>query len=354
MKKKLSMLSLLGGIAILIVGAVILSSCEGPEGPMGPQGSDGTDGTDGVDGVDGTDGTDGVAGNAVCLECHTLDVKATMLAEWETSTHATGGHERYGSMNACAKCHAHEGFVETVWTGQDTTATGIALPQKIQCKTCHDFHPSLDFENEPNSAIRTVKEVTLMMGGTVGFTNIESNLCMNCHQARSAGPDDTDGDAQTELGRRFGPHYGPQANFINGLLGYEFGVSLGTSGVHESGASCVACHMVEAAADTTGGHTWYPGLESCTTCHTDATDYDINGALTEIEGLLADLKAAMDAAGMLDVDGEIIEEVFYGADSVGAAWNYVLVLDDQSNGIHNPAYAKVLLNNSIDYLTGAK
>ncbi len=38
MKKKLSMLSLLGAIAILIGGALILSSCEGPAGADGANG----------------------------------------------------------------------------------------------------------------------------------------------------------------------------------------------------------------------------------------------------------------------------------------------------------------------------
>ncbi len=86
MKKKLSMLSLLGGIAILIVGAVILSSCEGP---VGPAGTNGTDGVDGVDGVDGTDGTNGVAGNAVCLECHTTAVKEAITTQYLATLHAT-------------------------------------------------------------------------------------------------------------------------------------------------------------------------------------------------------------------------------------------------------------------------
>jgi len=359
MKKKLSILSLLGSLAILIVGAMILSSCEGPMGPAGADGSDGSDGAngingvdgqDGADGADGTDGTDGVAGNAVCMECHVVAVKEARMAEWETSTHATGNHARYGSRNGCAKCHAHEGFVETVWTGQDTTAAGFALPQQIRCETCHDFHSSLDFENEANSAIRTIEAVALMTGGDVEFSNAESNLCMNCHQSRHAAPDDSDGDLSTEVWGHFGPHHGPQANFINGLVGYEFGVSLGTSGTHETGASCVSCHMVSTDDAATGNHNFVPAIEACTGCHSGATDFDINGAVTEIAGLLTDLHDALDAAGMLDVDGDVIEDVFYGADSVGAAWNYVLVLEDQSGGIHNPAYAKALLTNSINAL----
>ena len=33
-----------------------------------------------------------------------------------------------------------------------------------------------------------------------------------------------------------------------------------------------------------------------------------------------------------------------------AAWNYLFVLEDQSNGVHNPEYAKALIGNSIEAL----
>ena len=347
MKKNISIISLLSVFAILIAGAVIMISCEGPTGPAGPAGQDGQDGTDGINGVDGTDGTDGVAGNAVCMECHNLTVKAAVSAEYETSMHAAGGAVGRSTRNGCAACHSHEGFVETQWTGEDTTAVGIPIPQRIQCKTCHSFHNSLDFENEPNAAIRATEAVTLIAGGEeVAFFNDESNLCMNCHQSRTSPADDTDGSAITEVGGHYGPHHGPQANFINGLGGYEFGAALSTSGPHETMASCVFCHMLPGTEG--GGHTWVPTIESCNACHPDATDFDVGGAVTEIEGLLADLAAALTTAGMLDAEGEAIEDVFYQADSVGALWNYILLLEDKSVGVHNPDYAVALLNNSLN------
>lgn len=343
MKNKISTITLLGGFALLIAGGIFFNSCEGPAGPPG------IDGQDGIDGIDGSDGTEGVAGNAVCLTCHNVAMKSAITAEYKLSVHAGASSVGYaGGRNDCAKCHSHEGFVETVWTGLDTTAAKIPLPQAIQCKTCHEFHISLDFENEPNHAIRQMNPVTLLAGGeVVEFTNVESNLCMNCHQARKGPADDADGSAIVEVTSHYGPHHGPQANFLNGLSGYEFGVVLSTKGVHESGASCVACHMTPGGAET-GGHTWHPDVDACTTCHADATDFDVNGVVTEIEGLLADLQAALFTAGMVDVDGHAIEKVSYQADSVGALWNYLLIEEDKSGGVHNPAYAKALLTNSIN------
>lgn len=355
MKKKLSMLSLLGGFAILIGGAVILSSCEGPEGPMGPAG---TNGTDGVDGVDGTDGTDGVAGNAVCLECHTLEVKDAVNDLWAASLHGTSQQFYPGSpttvvyaggRNDCAKCHSAEGFIETVWTGLDTTATGFALPQVVNCDACHDFHSSLDFENEANSAIRQTMAVTLIANGEiVEFDNEESNLCMACHQSRTDPADDADGTAIVEVEEHYGPHHGPQANLINGYGGYEFGGAV-TPSVGGGPHDCLSCHMGEVVGDTIGGHTWVASVEGCTECHTD-----VETTMDEVHSLLADLEAALITAEMLDADGHAIEEVSYQADSVGALWNYLLIEEDASTGIHNSEYAIDLLTESIAVITATK
>jgi len=356
MRKKLSMLSLLGGFAILVAGALILSSCEGPVGPMGPAGADGTDG---IDGVDGTDGTDGVAGNAVCLECHTLEVKDAVTDLWAASLHGTSQTfypgspttvQYAGGRNDCAKCHSAEGFIETVWTGQDTTATGFSLPTSVRCKACHDFHNSLDFENEPNSAVRSTMAVTLMTGdGSVEFDNDESNLCMACHQSRKNPADDSTPTAIVEVTGHYGPHHGPQANLINGLGGYEFGTvtSVTSYGPHD----CISCHMSEVVGDTIGGHTWVANLEGCAECH----DTGVETKMTEIHGLLGDLQTALFDAGMVDESGHAIESgdgvvVEYESDSVGALWNYLLIEEDMSEGIHNYDYAKALLEASITAL----
>ena len=62
MKKKISIVTLLGAFAILIAGAFIMSSCEGPAGPAGAAGADGADGEDGIDGIDAS---------TTCIQCQT-------------------------------------------------------------------------------------------------------------------------------------------------------------------------------------------------------------------------------------------------------------------------------------------
>src|SRR6056297_1532518 len=125
-------------------------SCEGPEGPAGPAGEDGID------------------GDEVCLDCHNEEKRDSVHVQYATSTHFTGANVGYaGGRNDCAKCHSHEGFVETQHTGLDTTAANIAIPTAISCETCHDQHYTMDFENEgPDYALRTKDAVTLLMDGT--------------------------------------------------------------------------------------------------------------------------------------------------------------------------------------------
>jgi len=344
MKKNISIVSLLCGFAILVAGALIMSSCEGPAGPAG---ADGADGQDGVAGTNGTDGTNGVDGNAVCMECHNVGVKTAIYDQWKETSHGIGNYVGYaGGRSGCAKCHSHEGFTETQWTGEDTTAANIPLPQEIRCKTCHGFHMSLDFENEPNSAIAAMADVALMAEGgevTVGFANKESNLCMNCHQSRRNPSDDADGDAPVNVSStHYGAHHGPQANLLNGYGGYEYRQDMSTKGTHATGADCVSCHMVEGDG-TYGGHTWTPGEASCSSCHANGVPD------SDVEAKLATLHEALVAAEMLDAEGGILTG-YRSADSVGALWNYLLVEEDRSMGVHNPAYADALLDASIDAL----
>ncbi|HAW52127.1 MAG TPA: hypothetical protein DCX54_07350 [Flavobacteriales bacterium] len=334
-------------IAISLGAFALISSCKGPEGPAGPAGPAG------ADGADGTDGTPGVAGNAVCMECHNATKNAAITAQWAASTHGLGevAHSRGGSKS-CAMCHSDQGFRETQYTGQDTMIDNSGLPQAIQCGTCHDFHQSLDFENEPNYALRTMGPVDLLMyrAADPGADPVtldlgdESNLCANCHQPRRVGPDLT-ADSAYVSSSHYGPHHGPQATSLAGLGASEVGTGYpapGTGSTHVTSSTCVTCHMHD------GEHTWEPSLTSCNTeaCH--------NGALTSVTDntrqlafatSMATLEAKLTTAGLL-LDGHPNPGT-YPADQVGALYNYEWLVDDRSNGVHNFPYLERMLANSI-------
>ena len=335
----------------LICLAVLGMSCEGPMGPAG---------ADGKDGLNGSDGTDGVAGNAVCLTCHNLANKTAVTAEYDLSAHGTSHQlwpfgptvvEYAGGQVACARCHSHEGFVQTVHTGLDTVAAAIPLPQNIQCKTCHDFHATLDFEGDGiDYAIRTAEAVTLLMDDTktIDFEG-NSNLCAKCHQPMTASPVDDGAGDYTFTSTHYGPHHGPQSTFLEGIGLYEVAGSEdypASQTTHRTSASCTSCHMHASTTTGEGNHTWNVPLESCTTCHSGATDFDINGKQTEIRSLMTELELKLTIAGLL-ADGHPNPGT-YPVDEVGALYNYEGVLDDRSSGVHNYPYTKALLQNSIE------
>lgn len=345
--KKARLFFQLVGIGIFTISLVIVGCTK--DGPMGPAGADGKDGVDGIDGQDGT---------TSCLACHNTTVETTVNAQYESSTH--GGSQNFypgsplvseyaGARNDCAKCHSHEGFLETQKTGRDTTAANIPIPTNITCNTCHESHASFDFETDGQDyALRTAIPVALLIdkNSTVDFGNT-SNLCANCHQPRT-GPTVPDGDGNFEITSfRYGPHHSPQATMVAGIAGYETLTgeypTAGTS-THATAGSCILCHMVE--KDNVSSHDWVPTIESCTECHTSLTTFDYNGFQTKIQGMLDELKADLTNAGLLDAEGTTIVGT-YPAEHAGALYNYKTILEDQSLGVHNPRYTEALLEASL-------
>jgi hypothetical protein len=168
-----------------------------------------------------------------------------------------------------------------------------------------------------------------------------SNLCLNCHQPRVAPPDAE--VAMTYVYSHFGPHHGPQSTILEGIGGYEIAgtVAYPTSqSAHRTSASCVSCHMHE------GEHKFEPKVAACTDCHPGAADFDVNGKQTEIAGLMTTLQGKLETAGLLDEGHEVVGT--YDTDEAGALYNYFLVFDDRSDGVHNYDYIKALLQNSIE------
>ena len=138
-----------------------------------------------------------------------------------------------------------------------------------------------------------------------------------------------------------GPHHGPQANTLSGLGGY--GES--STGAH-SESGCVNCHMGD-ATETAGGHTFAANLANCTTCHTSGDMDSFMGEYQDgISVRLLAIAEALVVANALSVDEEegyhpnkglVTDDIFK------AFWNYMMVDEDHSHGIHNPEYFNTLL-----------
>jgi hypothetical protein len=113
--------------------------------------------------------------------------------------------------------------------------------------------------------------------------------------------------------------------------------------------TCVACHLVE------GNHTFAPDVASCQECHSGIEDFDVNGLQTEVSEKLAEIAELLVAKGMWDEEEDHPVVGFYPAAEAQAMWNYILIShEDESLGVHNPAYTRALLDASLEALGGGQ
>ncbi len=335
MSKKINLFAIL----VLSLMVMFTVSCEGPAG------EDGLAGTDGAAGADGADGADGVDGNVTCLVCHSEANMIDNQIEMSRSQHGIGEFINYADYygGGCARCHSGNGFVEFVTTGE--VADNVKVPEAWQCGTCHGLHTTFE---EADYALRLTDASAAIFDATVSLDVDEnSNLCVSCHQARSGPAKFWDGSADSvEVGGHDGPHHGPQSNVLLGNLGAS---STGVPFAAHVGAGCVGCHMTEGTGDDTnvaGGHTFKPLVEACTSCHTSATDFDLFGGQTSVTTKMATLSGYLLTAGIIDSTGHLHDGT-YSAEVFQAWWNYVVIHEDRSLGVHNPTYVDALLDEAI-------
>ena len=303
------------------------------------------------------------AGN--CAYCHDDGSHHIFPSQWKISRHAN--LNRQYTRTSCGKCHNGKGFIEWVEAGKpNSLAEEVDANYNITCASCHDPHDATN----PNQ-LRTV-DVTLPNGDVITEGG-KGKLCMNCHNSRRVLPDRinedlADGDAPE-------PHHGPQAEVLSTLNVETFGEKLPTSPHMQASLpggeanACVNCHMSdEGDLATAGMHTFSmvdsqgeDNVAACSPCHAPFgdefgdklfylngnADHDGDGTAEglqhEVEGLLDTLYSVLpkDESNDIAVDSTTSYEV--GA----AIYNYYLVEEDRSMGIHNPAFIVSLLQLSI-------
>lgn len=308
-------------------------------------------GEDGQDGADGVDGQDGATGTTECAACHNISTAETVHSSYLFSGHAAGGAVDYaGNRNGCAQCHSSEGYIEYALMG--ATNAPYESPTPINCKTCHGQHKTFDFENDGyDFALRMPGPVTLITDDsyTINYEN-GSNNCAFCHQPRRTPPEDNGLGLFTITSSHWGPHHGPQSTMLEGIQGAEIDGSVdypeAVSAAHRTGSSCVECHMAEPDGEGIDGyHTMIQTDTNCGTCHSNGIPDEVTGLEA---GMLA-LGAKLEEIGIVH-DGHPVTGT-YKIEEAEAAWNYLLVMEDASKGIHNPKYAKALVANSNEVLS---
>jgi hypothetical protein len=214
--------------------------------------------------------------------------------------------------------------------------------------------------------------------------------CMYCHNARRSPPPTY--VSAGSAGRRL-PHESTATDVLLGIRA-STNVEVIVSGVtnsiatvqlvnspHSGVAKCVDCHMYP-GSNTVGDHTFSitdrvtgaPNLNACNKCHNGvdtvtsldhvtegAGDYDgdgvIEGVQSEVDGVLSNLVAKMNATGFLKDSEGSWDSNTYSTDPLvravqrNAAWNEWLIERELSRGVHNTAFTIRLLQWSYTVLS---
>jgi hypothetical protein len=304
---------------------------------------------------------------SLCWPCH-----ETQLTEWVTSGHSSRGgtiedfnNEHYINNASCAPCHYSEGFI----AANDPAFATYNFPvQKsfIGCPTCHDPHVGEDAGgNEEQLRNLNPVEVQYHPGyepGDEGVPTMEGygpgQICAQCHHARY---DNDQVQSQIENGTaHFGPHHGPQMDMFIGSGCYEIaGFTYNRDHSHQTAVTeaCVKCHMVRMAEiegedQQHAFHSFDPDPGNCEPCHSGLPDFNYHGVQTEIQGKMDQLAVLL---GFTDADDF---EANFDSQAAGvqvwqreAGYTLMFLWEDRSLGVHNPTYARSLLNNAIEYAT---
>lgn len=331
------------------------------------------------------DGSDGYG----CGLCHEGS-RHGAFEEWNKSWHAQFeateddagttivNHKLTGA--SCAKCHNGKEFVRVQIDGgdpEDVTPTLAEIPElRISCATCHDVHNAA---NEKQLRVGDTDMIPIPWSDTDNVPTMVNggwgNICIHCHDGRR---DRGDYDGQVTNGSgHFGPHGNPQGAMFFGLMGADLGgpTTYDSDHPHKSWNkdTCVTCHMyrrpyISSSEPALFGHEFNARIERCVTCHTNYTvdqatefwawveDFQTN----EIHARMAAFVAAWPAAWKDVSDPEnpsltSVESAVGAGDGPAkddptgnayreALWNYELVLNDATHGVHNPTFSKDLLD----------
>jgi hypothetical protein len=286
------------------------------------------------------------------MDCHNdTNVITGKQIQWAESGHGTGEAYVRGTSRSCAGCHSGNGFRQMIEAGLNpgSVAEGDPNPTRQDCRACHMIHAG-DTYDSSDWALQSVAPVAFYADAGGTFDGGNGNLCVNCHQPRRVIPAAVDG-VISGISSHWGPHHGPQSSMLMGRVGA--GSTVGNPSGHYNliDDTCVACHMGEGA-----DHTFEPDVDRCQACHPGAEDFDINNRQTDVAALADQLGQLLVDAGLIDQNNEDGHPIVSSApeDQAIALWNWLYVAhEDKSMGVHNPAYAKALLEDSIALMEAA-
>jgi trimeric autotransporter adhesin len=321
-----------------------------------------------------------ITSNARCADCHDNTVSnAIVRSQWALSGHAatTAAPWRsldFKTMSGCVQCHTTTGFI-AYSTGRMTAAWGSAEDKTKEVLTCVGCHSDISA-----GTIRTVQPVQPFADDS--FVNSDfgpSNICLGCHSGRNNGASIKVQIGQVDFSNTpfIPPHNYAAGAVLQGKGGYHFpGESyasyssnyhrlIGMSNLKGTGNSgaCISCHMsgsekhlFQAVATDSSGNVTTISTTVCANCHGAFFNKALKEEQLGYRNALSVLKAMLENRGFIYRSGyPYFSGVNWGhgeagPNVMGAAFNYRLLLSEQGAYVHNSAYAKKLLRDSIDLL----
>ncbi|WP_337844571.1 hypothetical protein [Thermus sp.] len=314
----------------------------------------------------------------------------------------------------CARCHSEQGFLawlEQLKKGNPGNLVGpdgkpatveylksLGLTQEqvrpITCKACHD----------EDGDLRLANDTPLLPSGFKATAVGNAALCITCHNSRNGRIAWNAEDA----GRYTYPHASSQGDVLLGKNAYFVDDTREWPNPHAffTGNACSTCHMSLAGKGDYSSHTFKVPEGLCASCHgtkyteemvqentlhllslvrtqvnarvlaardriktvrawnPETGQFTPNVAvkapvyrvdLLSIAGQIAFKMTLTDGSVVYSQLGDIKDEkgqpVFATKDPVvRAAWNYLLIQNDGSKGVHNPTYTRAVLLATLEAL----
>jgi Collagen triple helix repeat (20 copies)/Cytochrome c552 len=321
-------------------------------------------------------------GATACGNCHAIDGIEQRLAG-NVNYAGASGPISLAEGQISYKSSVNSKIAEATYAGHANVAV-------VHCTTCHDSSA----ENDPHvtgksytkgsfplrvptgaddQAMLELSSAPATSDGTPAGKYGVGNACIWCHKSRK---DSTDyiGVTNNISSSHWGPHEGPQSDVYTGKGGYRYaGKVYGTSEHASFAKGCVNCHMPSVAANQgVGDHSFAPQLATCKTCHSTAKSFDVLSGQTTVKAGLQRLRETLnnlllltrdegptfgplDAAALADQNFELDlarPKNPVDADTAGALYNYFVLARGSAFGVHNPAYTRQLIFDSVEKAGG--
>lgn len=337
----------------------------------------------------------------VCGICHGEPLRHSRFQQWQDSGHGSfelAAEE--GTSANCAGCHSAQGFMiwlprllsgnplRSIPSGSITWTADTVQPQT--CTVCHDPHAQGRTSGKPNTATLRVSGDTPKLPGGFTATGVgRGAMCITCHNSRNGAPSggtDTflhqDGDPiWGTLTTYQAPHVAGQGDVLLGYNAYFLGGGIYRSPHSLIADTCATCHMEVTppppllSYNLSGtNHSFRASINICSECHplnssigpmlqatvkqtlealkssiedkiisrnTITINPIVSVALIESHGSPAGHVVRADSTTedilLNNMPGIRIADL--GTDQLAkAVWNFLLIENDQSFGIHNPDF----------------